>query len=275
MKIYLKLSLVIATMMIAISSFGQTFPSYFPLENYDMMKGRNSRLFWINDDADSPTQYNDAVIFATSTNSSDQTPKDLLRLTIAGVATFNSPFSGYSQAIELRNQGVLDGRLRVSGSMLDIEGKTAVNIGTLNQSFLFQVNDNRTTAKTEFQVTGTSYLCLNNDEVSNIPLSLKSKYGLFVKKGILSEDYSVAPIASWADFVFSPTYKLKPLSDVETFIKKNNHLPDVPSEEEVATEGYSQHDINKALLQKIEELTLYVIQQDKEIQQLKTQLNDK
>lgn len=51
--------------------------------------------------------------------------------------------------------------------------------------------------------------------------------------------------------------------------REASHLPDMPSAEEVATKGYSQHEINKALLQKIEELTLYIIEQNKEIDKLK------
>ena len=73
---------------------------------------------------------------------------------------------------------------------------------------------------------------------------------------------------------FNRDYTLKTIPEVEKFISENNHLPDVPSAEQVAEEGYSQHDMNKILLQKIEELTLYTIQQQKEIQELKTELNN-
>lgn len=97
---------------------------------------------------------------------------------------------------------------------------------------------------------------------------LKDKYNLFVAQGILSEDYALAPKATWADFVFHENYKLRPISEVEKFIKSNKHLPEVPSAAEVAENGYSQHEVNKALLQKIEELTLYTIQQQKQIDQL-------
>ena len=108
--------------------------------------------------------------------------------------------------------------------------------------------------------------------MTNIRQEVKSKYKLFVAKGILAEDYGIAPKSSWADYVFSKNYNLLKISEVATFIQKNNHLPDVPSAEQVAEEGYSQHDMNKVLLQKIEELTLYTIQQQKEIDALKTQL---
>ena len=60
----------------------------------------------------------------------------------------------------------------------------------------------------------------------------------------------------------------------DRFISENNHLPDVPSAKQVADEGYSQHDMNKALLQKIEELTLYVIKQEKKIATLESELEN-
>lgn len=119
-----------------------------------------------------------------------------------------------------------------------------------------------------------AYIGLIDTSVAQIRKELKEKYTLFVAKGILSEDYSIAPRASWSDFVFNTDYALKTISEVEEFISENNHLPDVPSAKQVAEEGYSQHDMNKILLQKIEELTLYTIQQQKEIQGLKTELNN-
>ena len=69
---------------------------------------------------------------------------------------------------------------------------------------------------------------------------------------------------AWADFVFKPDYKLRTLSEVEQFIKVNNHLPEIPSEAEVKENGISVGEMNSKLLQKIEELTLYLIEKDKE-----------
>lgn len=112
-----------------------------------------------------------------------------------------------------------------------------------------------------------TYIGMEKADVEAVKLELRNKYNLFVKKGVLSEDYAIAPISSWSDFVFNNDYRLKPLSEVEDFIKVNKHLPDVPSAREVAEEGYSQHEVNKVLLQKIEELTLYVIQQNKTIEE--------
>ena len=78
--------------------------------------------------------------------------------------------------------------------------------------------------------------------------------------------------SSGADFVFESDYKLKPLSDVETFISTYNHLPEVPSAEDMKSEGIDVSDMQIKLLQKIEELTLYIIEQDKQIKALQETL---
>ena len=137
-----------------------------------------------------------------------------------------------------------------------------LHIGTNNGSALFITADRNL------------YVGILHDEVPKISTELRNKYRLFVKKGILSEDYAIAPISSWSDFVFSKNYNLPTISEVATFIQANNHLPDVPSAKQVAEEGYYKHDMNKILLQKIEELTLYTIQQQKEIDSLKAQLQE-
>ena len=76
-------------------------------------------------------------------------------------------------------------------------------------------------------------------------------------------------ITAGADHVFSNEYDLKPLSDVEKFIRENKHLPEVPSEKQMQTEGLNINEFQIKLLQKIEELTLYMIDQNKEIQYIK------
>lgn len=119
------------------------------------------------------------------------------------------------------------------------------------------------------------YIGMSKEEANRVKAELRNKYNLFVRQGILSEDYAIAPQSTWSDFVFNTNYNLPQLHDVESFINENNHLPDVPSAKQVAEEGYSQHEINRVLLQKIEELTLYTIKQEKEIQTLKKELNNR
>ena len=86
---------------------------------------------------------------------------------------------------------------------------------------------------------------------------------------------AVKTTADWSDFVFDKTYKLTPLSNVEKFINENHHLPNIPSAENVVENGVNLVEMDAKLLQKIEELTLYIIQQDKKINDLENRINSK
>lgn len=92
-------------------------------------------------------------------------------------------------------------------------------------------------------------------------------YQLFVKGGILTEAVTVA--GNWADYVFDKGYKLKTLSEVEAFITENGHLPNVPSSKEVESSGVNLGEMARVQQEKIEELTLYMINLSKEIEGLK------
>jgi hypothetical protein len=70
---------------------------------------------------------------------------------------------------------------------------------------------------------------------------------------------------SWPDYVFDSSYQLTPLRQVEKYIQQNKHLPDVPSAAEVKKEGIDLGDNQAVLLKKIEELTLYIIEQNKKL----------
>ena len=76
-------------------------------------------------------------------------------------------------------------------------------------------------------------------------------------------------LAPTADFVFNDNYELKELTEIESFIKENRHLPDIPSGKEIEENGVNLGEMDAKLLQKIEELTLYVIDINKEVEKLK------
>ncbi|WP_445453379.1 hypothetical protein [Flavobacterium sp. 25HG05S-40] len=103
-----------------------------------------------------------------------------------------------------------------------------------------------------------------------------ANYKLFVTGGILTDEVRVNLSAggTWADYVFHKDYNLKSLSEVESFIKENGHLPNVPSAAQVKEEGIALGEMSKLQQEKIEELTLYVIAQNKEIELLKTQVKE-
>jgi hypothetical protein len=76
----------------------------------------------------------------------------------------------------------------------------------------------------------------------------------------------------WPDYVFHSNYRLRPLSEVEQYINQYHHLPEVVSAEEVEKNGLNVGDNQAMLLKKIEELTLYVIEQSKEIKELRKEM---
>jgi len=84
---------------------------------------------------------------------------------------------------------------------------------------------------------------------------------LTVKGTINSEEVRVEAVG--ADFVFAPDYNLMPLTKIEAFVNKNHHLPEVPSAAEMQANGVELGKMNMLLLQKIEELTLHQIEQEK------------
>ncbi|RXK82906.1 hypothetical protein [Filimonas effusa] len=89
---------------------------------------------------------------------------------------------------------------------------------------------------------------------------------LAVNGNITTKKIKVTQIG-WADYVFDSSYQLAPLSHVEKFIQENKHLPEVPSAAEVKKDGLDLGDNQAILLKKIEELTLYIIGQNKQISQ--------
>lgn len=109
-------------------------------------------------------------------------------------------------------------------------------------------------------------------------LTVKGK--IHTQEVLVDLDGAVAP-----DYVFEkyfngfsksfPDYKLISLKDLEVFLKENNHLPNVPSAKEMEENGMALKEMNLLLLQKVEELTLYVLEQQKEIDILKEKFSEK
>ena len=95
----------------------------------------------------------------------------------------------------------------------------------------------------------------------------------FVEGGVRARKVTV-DVATWPDYVFDSAYKQVPLKKVEQYIQKNHHLPDVPSADNVAKNGINIGDNQTVLLKKIEELTLYIIEQDKKIDALTLRMKE-
>ncbi len=95
-------------------------------------------------------------------------------------------------------------------------------------------------------------------------------YKLSVLGNIRSNEVVVE--TGWADYVFDEKYKLPLLSDVEKFIQLNKHLPNIPSAKEVEEKGLHLGDTQKRMMEKIEELTLYMIEANKQLEKTTTEL---
>lgn len=127
---------------------------------------------------------------------------------------------------------------------------------------------------------GNYYLFIKNDGKVSIGLdptistTFNGDYKLYVGTGILTEKVKVAlrSTADWADYVFDKDYQLMPLSEVEKFVQQHHHLPGVPSAEEVKENGIDVATMDAKLLEKIEELTLHVIELEKQCKELKKEL---
>jgi len=106
--------------------------------------------------------------------------------------------------------------------------------------------------------------------------TLVDGYKLFVEQGILTEKVKVAIKNSkdWFDHVFDKKYNLMPLNQLEKYIQTNKHLPDIQSTAEVMKDGLDLGKMNGLLLKKVEELTLYTIQLQKEVEALKKEVRE-
>ncbi|CAA0216659.1 conserved exported hypothetical protein [Tenacibaculum maritimum] len=87
-----------------------------------------------------------------------------------------------------------------------------------------------------------------------------------LERGKLTLDQISLNVTTFPDYVFAKEYHLMPLNEVASYIKENKHLPNMPTEKEVVKEGMNVGQINTLLVEKVEELTLYTIEQEEKIQ---------
>jgi hypothetical protein len=138
-------------------------------------------------------------------------------------------------------------------------------------------NEDETTSNNDYMAFYTTDAAgvlqerMRMDSNGNVGIGTASPaYALDVNGEVHAVDF-VSATQTYADFVFKPGYKLAPLSAVEASIKKDGHLPGIPSEEEARAHGIDLASMQVKLLQKIEELTLHQIDQQKELDALKAE----
>lgn len=192
------------------------------------------------------------------------------------IAPIDYGFSNFSKKGDVVLRGYTGGSM-----VFDCQGGGNIKFVTVadpaNETTIYN------TTKVQMLITKTGKVGIGTGE-SVLPTTAGgvniSGYKLFVTGGILTEEVRVSLANTWADYVFNNEYQLKPLAEVEDFIKKYGHLPNVPSAARVKEEGLELGNIAVIQQEKIEELTLYIIEQNKvnekqskEIEELKELVN--
>lgn len=131
-----------------------------------------------------------------------------------------------------------------------------------------QVNNSLYRIRTDGSVFNSNVMGVNT-------ASVPTGYTLAVKGKIIAEEIFVKLYASWPDYVFHDSYSLMPLNELKEFINKNKHLPDMPSASTIEKEeGVTLGEMNVHLTKKVEELTLYIIQQHDRLELLEQKLKE-
>ncbi|MGV7105894.1 hypothetical protein [Flavobacterium sp. U410] len=207
-------------------------------------------------------------------------PEPLNNVTFVGYRTGEmsvgdgNVFLGSSAGMETTgNDNIMIGNesgKEITGSNNIIIGKSVVENQTLSNSLI--IDSSQDAYPLIFGDFSQNQLKFNGKVgvgygFSSYPTSIGSvdisAYNLFVKGGVLAEEIRVTLQSNWADYVFSEDYNLPTLNEVEKHIKEKGHLINVPSSKEIKESGIDLGEMAKIQQEKIEELTLYLIEQKK------------
>lgn len=111
-------------------------------------------------------------------------------------------------------------------------------------------------------------------KTGNVGIGTETPDTKLAVNGTIHSKEVVVDLIGWPDYVFEKDYNLMTLNELEISINKNKHLPNIPSSDEIECNGLGLGDMNKKLMEKVEELTLYIIQLNKELQEVKSQIKN-
>lgn len=183
-------------------------------------------------------------------------------------------YFGGNVGIGVSNPGV---RLHVNGgSDLTLTSGGNIISGSLSGANL-AMDDNEIMARNDSTAAtlylnnngGNVILCSASGAVSIGTSDVATGYILNVDGKAIAEEVRVQLSTSWPDYVFDESYKLPSLKDLETAVMKNKHLPGIPTAETMKKEGITLGAMQTKMMEKIEELTLYIIDLQKQIDELK------
>ncbi len=179
-----------------------------------------------------------------------------------------NPITGNKSVFVLNNQSQLHNPL-LFGTFVDNQNHddptSRTEAGSMAQ---LAINTHHLVDSCALTVAGGVHIGPKDIDPASFPRdTLFSHFLLWVERGIVTEDLAIAQVAEWSDHVFGDDYALASLDEVEQFIREHGHLPNIPSEAEVRKSGYSLQTITARFLEKIEELTLHAIEQEKRIKE--------
>jgi hypothetical protein len=156
--------------------------------------------------------------------------------------------------------------------MFDINRTVAMSSGQDIIDISVPTGSSTTAAFFECSNAGSIEFQVNTNGHMGVGTTASSLYAIQACGSIRATEVVVE--TGWCDYVFEEDYRLAPLSEVEAFIKANKHLPGIPSAEEVENQGVKVAEMSSNFMLKIEELTLYTIEQDKQINALQAQIEE-
>ncbi|MBP8753874.1 MAG: hypothetical protein KBF51_12430 [Chitinophagales bacterium] len=173
-------------------------------------------------------------------------------------------------SVKLHVSGGSDAELG-SGGYFIIGSTTSTNIVMDNNEI--QGRDNGAVSKLYFNYEGGDIaMGVLGGNVTIGTNTAASGYKLSVDGKVMCEELKVQLSGSWPDYVFNEDYKLMPLNELENFISANNHLPNIPAASEIETNGLEVGEMQKLMMEKMEEFTLYLIEMKKENDGLKAEI---
>lgn len=239
-------------------------------------------------------QYNNDVTFHQLTNGflKLQTPGGIFILSRTGRFGFGDTISThmfnvqgtarFGSAVKMTQTLTVDGAVSAGGS-LTVDGALNamgnLTVGEAMQSLGHLVVNGTANITNSMNVGGaltlnstlSVYNTLNVGGNTILNGSLKVGNGFYCDAGGgLKVKYLKVTLTDWPDYVFSGGHTLMPLSELETYVNEHSHLPGVPTAKEVEENGADLGEMNKLLVEKVEELTLYVIDLQKQIDKLKS-----